>query len=142
MIDSFRGQYAFLSNMYNCKITYNGLTFLSSEAAFHAQKCPERASEFTNLDPSAAKKLGRSVELRSDWEDIKVQIMTEIVEQKFLQHNKLKEKLVATGDAELIEGNWWYDTFWGVCTNRKYDHVGENNLGKILMKLREKFKNE
>ena len=136
MIDSFRDEYSFLSNMYSCKVTYKNITYDSTEAAFHAQKCPERAAEFIGLNPSASKKLGRQVELRSDWEDVKVQIMEEIVREKFLQNLDLQAKLIATGDEELVEGNWWYDTFWGVCTNRKYDHVGENHLGKILMKVR------
>ena len=140
VIDSFRGKYAFLSNMYSCNVYYNGYTFKSSEAAFHAQKCPTRASEFVELDPSASKKLGREVQLRDDWESVKYNIMHEIVKQKFMQNTNLKNMLLSTGDAELIEGNWWNDTYWGVCTNKKYDHVGENNLGKLLMKIREELK--
>lgn len=140
MIDSFRGSYAFLSNFYECDVTYNNLTFKSSEAAFHAQKSPERAKEFINLNPTEAKKLGRQVNLRSDWESIKYDLMKDIVDAKFSQNPSLKSKLLATGDEELVEGNWWNDTYWGVCTNKKYDHVGQNNLGKILMEIRNKFK--
>lgn len=141
-IDAFRGQYSFLSNMYECQIKYKGLTFTSSEAAFHSQKCPERAAEFTPLSPTESKKLGRTVELRTDWEDVKYSIMEEIVELKFRQNKDLKDKLLATGNAELIEGNWWSDIYWGVCTNKKYNGVGQNNLGKILMNIRNKLKED
>lgn len=136
VISEFRGEYAFLSNMYTCNITYKGLTFTSSEAAFHSQKCLDRSEDFTKLNPVAAKKLGKKVNLRGDWEDVKYSIMKEIVEQKFLQNNHLKHKLLQTGDAELIEGNTWNDTYWGMCRGK-----GKNNLGKILMEVREKLKN-
>lgn len=72
--------------------------------------------------------------LRPDWEYIRVDVMTELVRKKFSQE-PLRSQLIATGDAELIEGNWWNDTFWGVCNG-----VGENNLGKILMKVRDEIR--
>ena len=72
--------------------------------------------------------------LRSDWEDVKFDVMKEIVILKFINPN-LKEKLLATKDAELIEGNTWNDRCWGVC-----DGVGQNNLGRILMEVRELLK--
>ena len=71
VIGEFSGDYFFLSNFFVSNVTYKFLTFTNTEAAFHAMKCPERAKEFCNLSPSAAKRLGRKVPLRPDWEDIK-----------------------------------------------------------------------
>lgn len=130
-IDEFRGKYFFLSNFYNVKVMYNGLSYLNNEAAFQAQKDPTRVKEFLNLNPSEAKRLGRRVKLRADWEKVKDDIMTEIVRNKFIQNKNLMQKLLDTKDEELIEGNTWNDRYWGVC-----DGKGKNILGKILMGLR------
>ena len=135
IINSFRGEYGFLSNFYDCKVYYNGMTFKSSEAAYQAMKCcsKEEALSFQGHTASEAKYHGQLVKLRPDWEQVKLQIMEEIVRAKFVQNVQLAKKLVATGDAELVEGNTWGDTYWGVDTRRK---KGENHLGIILMKLR------
>lgn len=139
MIDKFNGEYAFLSNFYECSVTYDGLTYPSSEAAYQAQKCenPEERKQFTTLTPMWAKKLGRKINLRSDWESVKPFVMENIVFEKFLQHPELKEKLMATGDTELVEGNYWHDTYWGVCNGK-----GDNRLGKILMIVRASLNTE
>lgn len=134
-ISGFRGKYFFLSNFYSAPIEYNGLTFLNNEAAFQAMKCPSCAKEFTNLNPSDAKRLGRKVKLRADWEEVKEYIMYHICYQKFKQNKKLREWLINTGSAELIEENTWGDRVWGVCNG-----VGKNLLGNILMKVREEMK--
>lgn len=134
-IKEFQDQYRFLSNFYGVPVTYNNLTFGSNEAAFQAQKDPSRSEEFTNLTPNKAKALGRQVKLRDDWNNVRLKIMEEINIIKFTENEYLKKKLIETGDRELIEGNYWNDTYWGVCRN-----VGENNLGKILMKIRESIK--
>lgn len=84
-ISSFDGKYRFLSNFSNHPVTFNGLTYKNSEAAFHAQKDPSRAKEFVDLNPSQAKRLGRKVKLRSDWEQVKDDIMFDIVMTKFRQ---------------------------------------------------------
>ena len=130
-ISEFRGEYYFLSNFYSAPVTYNGMCFENNEAAFQAAKCPERMTEFCRLNPSEAKRLGRRVKLRGDWEAVKDTVMYEICKAKFSQNPDLADKLVATKDAELIEGNTWGDRIWGVC-----DGVGENRLGKILMRVR------
>ena len=137
MIAVFDGEYAFLSNFYERKIEYKGITYGSSEAAFQAQKTikPEERERFIGLTPMQSKRLGRKITLRLDWEEVKTQIMYEIVREKFLQHPDLAAMLVATKDEELVEGNYWRDTVWGVC-----DGVGENRLGKILMKVREELR--
>lgn len=131
VINRFRGDYYFLSNFYPTKVKYKGLTYENSEAAFQAQKCPERSSEFCHLVPRSAKSLGFQVELRKDWDDVKIRIMFSILLCKFTQNPDLKEKLINTGDAILIEGNTWGDTYWGACGG-----TGQNILGRLLMTAR------
>ena len=136
-IDSFSGEYDFLSNFFECDVKYRGRTYCSSEAAYQAAKCknPKDRLIFLDATPSMAKRYGRRVEIRPDWDEVKYGVMREIVYLKFWQWPDLREKLLATGEAELIEGNTWNDTYWGVCNG-----VGENNLGKILMDVRREFR--
>ena len=145
MIDFFSGEHAYLSNFYERAVTYNGVTYQNSEAAFHAQKTlnPAMRLQFADLNPSDAKKLGRKVKLREDWESVKDTIMYEVCLCKFLQNPDLKEKLLATGNEKLEEGTYWHDNYWGNCHCEKCkDVVGKNHLGEILMKVREKIKND
>lgn len=136
-IDSFKGNYYFLSNFYEAPVTYDGLSFANNEAAFQAQKCVESKDrvKFCSLNPSEAKKLGRRIELRKDWEDVKVKVMTEVVRCKFYQNPDLADKLLATGDAYLEEGNTWGDRIWGTVNGQ-----GKNLLGGILMTVREELR--
>lgn len=131
VIDKFDGEYDFLSNFYDIPIIYRHTFFESSESAFQAQKCPEKADEFTSLSPGAAKRLGRKVQICPQWDEIKDAVMFRIVYTKF-QNEYLKNRLLDTGIATLIEGNTWHDTYWGVCEGK-----GQNRLGYILMKVRE-----
>ena len=135
MITEFKNNYSFLSNFFPCKVTYNGISYKNNEAAFQAQKCPERALEFVNLTPTQAKRLGRQVELRPDWEEVKDTIMYEICRCKFIDNPMMKFLLARTEEHLLVESNWWNDTYWGVCRG-----VGENKLGKILMQIRDEIK--
>lgn len=139
VIDKFRDEYFFLSNFYPAPVTYRGLTYKNNEAAFQAQKCmtEEEKFAFTEYEPARAKSRGRQVSLRPDWEKVKVGIMEEIVEAKFTRNEDLRQMLLATGEATLKEGNTWNDIFWGV--NIKTG-TGENHLGKILMRVREKLR--
>ena len=139
VIDKFSGEYRFLSNFYLSKVTLDGIEFPSVENAYQAAKNfdRERRQMFTTLSSAQAKSEGKNTVKRPDWEQVKVLVMTDLVREKFTKHLDLREKLLATGDAELIEGNWWRDTFWGVCKGK-----GENHLGKILMKVREELQNE
>ncbi|MBE6543786.1 MAG: NADAR family protein [Ruminococcaceae bacterium] len=138
-VKKFREEYFFLSNFYEAPVEYKGIVYSSNEAAFQAQKCisDEEKKEFAELRPSSSKKKGATVDLRPDWENVKVGIMEEIVYAKFTQNKDLLEKLIATGDAVLEEGNNWNDLFWGVSLKTG---KGKNNLGIILMKVREKLK--
>ena len=142
MIDSFKEEYAFLSNFYDCPVTYDGLTYRNSEAAFQAQKTEDEEvrKQFTTLPPNKAKYLGRNVKLREDWELIKDVIMYGVCKAKF-SNEELKEKLLATGNEELIEGTTWHDNYWGNCTCEKCKHIeGKNRLGKTLMAIREELR--
>lgn len=134
VIDSFHGEYRFLSNFYPAPVVYEQVRYATVEHAYQAQKTlnsKERLEIARCMSPSKAKRKGCRVKLRADWESNKVRIMTELVQLKFDCHADLQEKLLATGTCRLIEGNTWNDQFWGVCQG-----VGKNWLGKILMKVR------
>lgn len=134
-IPCFRNEYRFLSNFWNVPVTYDGLTYQNAEAAFQAQKCINEADKvpFTSLCANDAKRLGRNVQLRYDWDLVKLPIMKEIVRAKFTQNDDLKQQLLSTGNLVLEEGNNWRDRFWGI--NLKTGE-GENHLGRILMQVR------
>lgn len=133
----FRGEYNFLSNMYDSPVTYKGVTYTCVESAFHAQKDSSRVNEFVNLKGVQSKKLGRTVNLRSDWENVKLGIMEELVRNKFTQNEELKNKLLNTGSLVIVEGNFWNDRYWGICRGK-----GENHLGEILMKVRKELRSK
>ena len=137
-IDSFQGQYRFLSNFWPAEIVFENLTYPSVEHAYQAAKTLsiDERKRIANLPTaSEAKKEGRKLAKRPDWEQVKFQVMEECVRYKFTHHAELKAQLLATGEAELIEGNDWGDKIWGV-----YQGEGENRLGKILMKIREELR--
>ena len=132
-IGHFRKEYMFLSNMYNCPVTYKGVTYKSSESAYQAQRMLNESDKkkFVNLSGFDAKKLVNKLPGRKDWHEVNTQIMREILYAKFEQNKDLADKLVATGSKELIEGNNWHDQYWGVFCGE-----GKNMLGKLLMEVR------
>ena len=137
-IESFTGPYRFLSNFWLSTIHLDGLPFYHVEGAFQAaktldEKDRERIADMVN--PGDAKAAGRKVTMREDWQDVKLGVMEECLRLKFAPGSALARQLLDTGDAELIEGNYWNDTFWGVCRGK-----GENHLGKLLMKVRGELK--
>ena len=129
----FAGPYRFLSNFFPRPLLWEGDRYPTAEHAYQAAKC-SRACDFRMIrsapSPGAAKRMGRKIAIRGDWEAVKEKVMLAIVRAKF-QDAYLRRRLSATGSAELIEGNDWGDRFWGVCRGE-----GENRLGKILMKVR------
>lgn len=139
IIDSFREGFYFLSNFYKASILYDGIIYMNAEAAFQAQKTNNMVERvyMSEMGPAEAKRYGRKVKLRKDWNDVRLSVMKDIVYVKFSQNPDLKEKLLATGEARLEEGNDWGDRFWGTVGGS-----GENHLGKILMEIREQFQNE
>ena len=130
----FRNEYWFLSNMYPCEIRVNGLVFTCAEACFQSFKTTDvnERKKFQGINGFEAKKLGRSVSLRSDWNDIRIEVMFRVIHAKFSQHPELTKKLQNTGDLPIIEDNTWKDTFWG-----RYNGKGHNLLGQILMSERD-----
>jgi len=137
-ITSFRNEYHFLSNFYEYPILYNNVLYKSTEHAFQAQKTLdlEEIQLVRNAStPGRAKKLGKEVTLREDWEDIKVDVMRDILWAKF-SNTDLSTKLLSTGERHLIEGNNWHDDFWGM-----HSHKGKNMLGKLLMEIRDELRN-
>ena len=134
-ITRFSGRHRYLSNFWYCRVEYKGIAYTTSEAAYQAQKTLDRSLQWKIAEagtPWEAKALGRKFKMRSDWDEIKLNVMRGVVMAKFMQNEHLAVKLIQTGDAELIEGNTWNDTFWGVCRGE-----GENYLGKTLMQARE-----
>lgn len=140
-IDLFRGENAFLSNFYPVKMEYEGLSYCNAEAAYQAQKCEDSRDriQFSQLYGNQAKRLGRAVKVRPDWQQVKVGVMEQVVEAKFSQNPMLARWLLETADKPLFEGNHHGDFFWGVDPKTGQ---GENHLGKILMQLREKYRIE
>lgn len=144
IIDSFTKDHRFLSNFYQFSFTYKGLTYQSAEAAFQAQKCEKEEDKikYTLIkNPVRAKQMGKKEpNLPDNWDDISFDIMLDVVRAKFsLPENA--EKLLATGDAELIEGNYHHDNLWGSCMCEKCKtKTGQNRLGRILMQVREELK--
>lgn len=137
-ITQFRGAYNFLSNFYHCNITYEGLPYDSVETAYQASKTSnmEIRKRFSRITAKEAKQWGKQLELREDWDNLKVGIMVELVYLKFSQPY-LKKKLLSTGDMIIEEHNHWRDNFWGI-----YNNKGENILGKILMATRDILREE
>lgn len=150
-IDRFKDEYAFLSNFYPLPqpIPYGALftdkqlqsySFTTAEHAYVAAKTTvlkERALITTLPHPGQAKIYGRKITLRDNWDQVKRSYMWEILSLKFKLNPSLKAQLLETGDVMLVEGNWHRDRYWGVSIP---DGQGENHLGKLLMELREYFK--
>lgn len=137
IILSFTGEYFFLSNFYEYPIYYDGIRYRNSEAAFQSAKCMNKGGRlgFSDLNPSEAKRLGRRVKLRPDWEDVKDQIMYDVIKTKF-SDPELAKMLLNTGSAGLYEGNTWGDTYWGI---DRTTLRGRNKLGEILMRVRDEI---
>lgn len=140
IIDSFSGEYRFLSNFYPARVALDGVDYPTVEHAYQAAKTMDKSKRSIICHaetPGKAKRLGRSplLQFRDDWEFVKVDVMRDLVKQKFSHtdphHHDLCGELIDTNDALLIEGNKWGDTFWGVCNK-----VGQNWMGRLLMERR------
>lgn len=144
-IINFDGQYAFLSNFFYAPFVYEDNIYPTNEHFFQAMKTlnpEERRNIAEARTPGVAKRMGRKVQLREDWEEVKIDIMRLGLRLKFKAHMGLTEKLIKTGDADLIEGNTWHDNFWGICLCPKCQGKGQNHLGLLLMETRDRFKEE
>lgn len=145
MIDKFRDGNRFLSNFWPIDIEYEGLNYSSVEHAYQASKTTDlNHRKFISKlgKPGDAKRFGNKVKLIKGWDRIKIIVMEELLRKKF-SNKELRDRLLKTGDEYLEEGNTWHDNFWGVCKcNRCYSKEGLNNLGKLLMKIRQDLQNK
>jgi ribA/ribD-fused uncharacterized protein len=136
---NFDNEFSFCSNFAACDVEYQGKTYKTSEHAFQAAKTldpVEREWVAAAHTPGEAKRRGRKVHLRADWEEIKDQVMLDIVREKF-KNSDMRHRLVESRDYILCEFNYWHDNYWGDCTCEKCKGInGQNKLGKILMQVR------
>jgi N-glycosidase YbiA len=151
-----RELFPFFSNFYPAPFTIDGELWATAEhyyqshisldpdyrAAIRAATHPGQAKRLS-LDPRKARKtrrqswfFGRRDKIRPDWDAVKLGIMRTALAAKFGQNPELAARLVATGDAELIEDSA-SDAFWGLGR----DGTGENRLGRELMELRAVLRN-
>lgn len=150
-LKGFSGERAFLSNFCQREFTippeenpFESKPFVvkSAEHAFQCQKATT-LEDFNSIlsqpSPADAKYTARNIQMRSDWEDVKVDIMRRVLSHKF-EDPELREMLLATGDDELVEENYWFDDFWGV--DSIHNLGGQNWLGKILMEIRDSIRGE
>jgi ribA/ribD-fused uncharacterized protein len=130
-------EYYFLNNCYPISITYKGNMYTNAQSAYEAQKesNPIHRIKYTMVDGYTAMKI--SPEIKSTFENKKNSIMYDILSIKFSENN-LKQKLLFTGDKEILYYNSWHDNYWGICDCDKCSN-GQNNLGLLLMKLRKEL---
>lgn len=133
-----------LSSLYLDKVETQPLLYATVEHAYQATKTlntDEREAIRIANNPGATKRLGKSCTLRDDWDVIKDNVMLELLREKFSdKHPDLKQKLIDTGDAYIVEGNTWHDNHFGVCVCIECGSVGKNMLGTLLMKVRDEIK--
>lgn len=142
-IQEFQGKFRFLSNFWQCRFVWDNILWRASENAYVAAKTTDRELrlEISTIEkPGDVKRFGRKMTVRPDWEEVKIGLMDEIVRSKFGQNGDLALMLLDTGDAVLEEGNRWGDKFWGISPAGSGN--GRNELGKILMKIREELKGQ
>tara|TARA_R110000824_G_scaffold30868_10_gene101038 strand:+ start:2368 stop:2811 length:444 start_codon:yes stop_codon:yes gene_type:complete len=142
IINLFKGEHYFLSNFAECEIIDGDLEFPTVEHAYQAMKTDDLAKKrqiSIQSTPGKAKRLGQRVPVIDNWEEIKLDVMMELLVKKFSSDNpELRQKLIDTEDSDLMEGNTWHDQFWGDCScNNHAGTDGENWLGKLLMEIRE-----
>jgi ribA/ribD-fused uncharacterized protein len=143
MIDRFKGEYRWLSNFSPARVVPDGVEFPSVEHAYQAGKVlsPEIRERIRALPTAAdakrfSKRIGKLIPYRPAWgETFKISLMRFLLWQKF-SDSALRQRLLATGDAVLVEGNTWHDCTFGRCTCSKCGGRGLNWLGVLLMEIR------
>ncbi len=136
-ITRFSGEYDFLNNRYSCRFVWEGQEYNCAESAFQASKCQDESDRkfFSRCSADKASAKGNEVTPSPEWELSKVETMASIISEKFSQNAPLREKLLRTRGKTIVYGNNRHDTFWGVDL---YSWQGDNQLGKILMNVRNK----
>lgn len=120
-----------------------GICYPTVEHGFQAMKSLERNERLVIAaleTPGRAKRAGRKVQLRRDWEQVSESVMRYLLRQKFRAGTLHGERLLATGDAEIVEWNVWHDTRWGRCTCERCGGQGKNLLGRALMRVRDELR--
>jgi N-glycosidase YbiA len=138
MIREFKGTNRFLSNFYPAPVVFDGETYPTVEHAYQAAKTLDADERRRVRDcPRAgdAKRMGRQVTMREDWDAVKIGVMRDLLRSKF-ERPYCRRMLIATGEQYLQEGNTWGDTFWGVDVKAG---GGANHLGVLLMSIREEI---
>lgn len=152
-ICGFFEKYRFLSNFEPCKVWYEGKLYHNVECAYQAAKLKISEREYlTRCTPAGSKKYIRDIAYNqpeallysaADWDSKKYDIMLGLIFQKFLNNKDLRQKLIDTENKFLEESNHWSDSWWGVyyklINNQPIKIGGQNNLGKILMSVRNLF---
>lgn len=139
VIREFKGEYRWLSNFWWCKVVWEGIEFPTAEHAYQASKAKDISDKLAIRvleTPGKAKRAGKLVERRDDFEANKIRIMEEILTDKFTRNSSLRVKLEGTKELALQEGNNWGDTFWGIDLRTG---EGRNELGKTIMRIRERL---
>lgn len=141
MIREFQGEYRWLSNFAMVRLRLGNKWYMSVEHAYMSMKTLDESwkitcSEETNLKPSHVKRLSKNITLREDWDNIKLKVMTDLVSMKF-NNSIYRDKLLATGNQNIQEGNFWNDKFWGICLKT---NEGENHLGRLIMNIRDELR--
>jgi len=143
-IYSFTYNFRFLSNFYVCPqlIRFESQDYTTVENAYQAAKTIDRKirHSISYMTADQAKRAGAAVKLRPGWDAMKIDVMRLLLREKFAQPD-LSRMLLDTAGRELIEGNSWGDTFWGM-TYTSGELVGDNHLGKLLMEIRMELEGE
>lgn len=137
VIGPFDGEERFLSNFWPAAVVLDGHRYPSVEHAYQAAKSldfRQRLQIRCLPTPGAAKRAGKTVSMRPDWETVKLFVMEDLLRQKF-SRAPLQGLLIGTSPLQLVEVNTWGDVYWGVCRGK-----GQNHLGRLLMQIREELR--
>lgn len=138
MIKEFQNEHRWLSNFYPCEIEYEGIVYPTVEHFYVSMKTldPNIRKYISTIEsPGKAKRYGNKIDVRENWDDLKIQVMEYVINKKFNKPH-FKELLLNTGDDIIVEGNRWHDNFYGSCQCDKCGNNGKNILGKLIMKTR------
>lgn len=137
--------------VFDYPLFYQGIQFLTNENFYQAMKMPkdrvDLRKQIACMHPAQAKKAIRDKEKflwRKDWNDkLKLEVMEYGLRWKFAPDTHWYLLLMATDGDDIVEWNNWHDNFWGDCKCKKCEKIeGKNHLGKILMRIREEYKND
>ena len=152
----FKGENSWLSNFAPCKFTHLDVEYASTEAFYQAWKFTAidmieikvgdelievNARDYICKQPAnVTKQLGKLAKVPWNWDIVRLEVMKTALEYKFVHNLHYRSLLKATGNVNLVEGNWWHDNFWGNCNCPKCrESTGKNMLGKLIMDIRSRL---